>query len=72
MPQRYVLKCFEDPEIGARLRQLSVTEHALMTYAVRCHDGMNRTKAFAMLIAGRHLTESDIDFLLHVTGLFCS
>lgn len=70
MPQRYVLKCFEEPEVAARLRQLSVTEYALMTYAVRCHEGMDRTKAFAMFVAGRQLTEDDIDFLLHLTEEF--
>ena len=69
MPQR-ILKCFDHPVVTERLKALVVTEHALMTYAVRCMDGMDQKKAFAMLDAGRHLSEEDLDLLLSVVDQF--
>ena len=69
MPRR-ILKLYDDPAVGDRLHALAVTEHALLAYAVRVLDGMDKRKAFAMLMAGRHLSEADIDFVLAVVDHF--
>jgi hypothetical protein len=47
----------------AKLKEMGITEHAILTYIVRVGDGHPREKALEALIAGRNLSNSQIDLV---------
>lgn len=65
----FAYRLFSEPnEFQLRLRALGFYEEAFLTYITRVSRGMEKTKAFEMLVAGRNLTEEERSFVLDVTN----
>jgi hypothetical protein len=49
-----------------KLRQMGLTDHAVMTYVARLQEGQPRERVFGALIQGRALSEEQKQFVREV------
>ena len=46
-----------------KMRALGITNFAIITYMVHVREGQNRSAALDALLAGRHLTPEQVEFV---------
>lgn len=54
----------------SKLRKLSITDYAIITYVVRVQEGKSKEEALHGLLAGRSLNEKQIAFVKGVLDRF--
>ena len=54
----------------ARLVKMGITESAILKYIVRTHEDKSKERALKALLAGRSLTQEQIDYITSVLDRF--